>query len=451
MRKVVVIGGGAAGCFAAIRIRRQHPETEVTLLEAGSRLLAKVAVTGGGRCNLTNSFEGVERLERVYPRGAQLMKRALRVFSQEDTMDWFESEGVRLVVQQDHCVFPASQDAMQIVRTLERGLRLAGVRVVTGARVVSIIPVAASGLREEAVETQIATGADAPSTRSLRTAWVSPTSSHPASGAIPSFHGPSVESAGYRILTETTEYAAEAVVVTTGGSPKAAGLGFLEPLGLETVPPVPSLFTLRVDDAGLRALMGTLAEVALSLPGTSFRSEGTLLLTDWGISGPATLRLSSYAARYLAEKEYRGVQLLVDWLPGENPSEAVASLLKENPRKELASVHPEGITARLWAHLLRRAGLRDGIRCSEVGSKGAARLSEVLHADSYPLAGRVHFREEFVTCGGVSLSEISLSTLEAKRYPGLYFAGEVLDVDAVTGGFNLQAAWSMAAVVAQSL
>lgn len=396
MRRVVVIGGGAAGCFASIEIRRLHPDWEVTLLEAGPRLLAKVAVTGGGRCNLTNSFDGVEDLRKVYPRGAQLMKRALRVFSPQDTMRWFEAEGVALVVQSDHCVFPASQDAMQIVRTLERALRRSGVRIVTDARVTNI-------------ET------------------------------------------GYTVRTEQAEYPADTVLVTTGGSPKAAGLGFLSPLGLETVEPVPSLFTLRVDDPGLRGLMGTLAEVTLSLPGTPFRSEGTLLLTDWGISGPATLRLSSYAARYLAEKQYRGVIVQIDWLCGERAEEVLADLVAGNPRKALSSVRPAGITARLWEHLLGRAGLREGIRCAEVGSRGLARLAETLRSDQYPLSGRVHFKEEFVTCGGVSLSEITLSTLEAKRCPGLFFAGEVLDVDAVTGGFNLQAAWSMGTVAARSI
>lgn len=396
MDSVIVIGGGAAGAMAAIEIRRRDPSRRVTLLEAGPKLLAKVAVTGGGRCNLTNTFEGVEDLRSVYPRGAQLMKRALRAFSQEDTMRWFEAEGVALTLRDAPCVFPTSQDAMQIVRTLERLLRRSGVEVLTGQRVTAV---------------------------------------HTAEG-------------GFVVRTEAGEYAAEKAVVTTGGAPK--GLPFLAPLGLETVPPVPSLFTLRVDDAGLRALMGTLAEVELALPGTPFRSSGTLLLTDWGISGPATLRLSSYAARHLAEVQYRG-PLQVNWLPEQRAEEAIRALVAANPRKALASVRPDGLTARLWEFLLGRAGLRADIRCAELGSKGMARLAELLRADRYELAGRVHFKEEFVTSGGVALSEISLSTLEARRYPGLFFAGEVLDVDAVTGGFNLQAAWSMAQVVASSV
>jgi len=393
MKKVIIIGGGAAGCFAGIQLARGG--AEVTLLEAGERLLAKVAITGGGRCNLTNDFSEGLPLDRIYPRGHQLMRRALRAFSPEDTMRWFETEGVALTVQPDGCVFPRSQDAMQIVRTLERGLRLGGVRVVTGARVLRI-------------------------------------------------------SSGFIVSTQDTSYEADAVLVTTGGSPKIAGLSYLSELVLKIEPPVPSLFTLRVEDAGLKALQGTLAEVEMSLAGTPFRAEGTLLLTDWGISGPATLRLSSYAARYLAENQYRG-RLLINWLPGEDPAAAVQALLSEGGQKQIGSVHPSGITSRLWAHLTARAGLRPQMRCAEVGSKGAARLAALLRSDEYALGGRVHFREEFVTCGGVSLSEISLGTLEARRYPGLHFAGEVLDIDAITGGYNLQAAWSTASVAASHI
>jgi hypothetical protein len=208
-----------------------------------------------------------------------------------------------------------------------------------------------------------------------------------------------------------------------------------------------------VDDAGLRALMGTVVEqAALSLAGTKFRARGTLLLTDWGVSGPATLRLSSYAARHLAESGYTGT-LLVDWLDADEPSarEWILAAAAANPRKMAAGTPPDGITARLWHHLLRRAGLREDLRWAELGSKGAARLAATLTADAYPLAGRARFKEEFVTCGGVDLAGLNINTLESKKFPGLYFAGEALDVDAVTGGFNLQAAWSTAAAVAAHL
>ena len=385
--RIAIIGGGAAGCFCAIGLKRRLPDAEVTVYEAGPKLLAKVAVTGGGRCNLTNSFRDVRRLGEVYPRGEQLMRRALAAFSHEDTMRWFEAEGVRLTVQEDQCVFPVSQDAMQIVRTLERCLREAGVRVRLNAPVERV-----------------------------------------------------------------ADLDADRVVVTVGGSSREK-LERLLPAGVEVTPCVPSLFTLKIPDAGLRALMGTVVEQAsLALAGTKFRAAGTLLLTDWGVSGPATLRLSSYAARHLAENGYAGT-LLVNWLdaPEAAAREWIAATAAAHPQKQAAGTPPAGLTARLWRHLLGRAGLREDLRWAELGSKGAARLAATLTADAYPVAGRARFKEEFVTCGGVALSGVNLNTLESKVRPGLYFAGEALDVDAVTGGFNLQAAWSTAALVAQAM
>jgi hypothetical protein len=385
--RIAIIGGGAAGCFCAIGLKRRLPDAEVTVYEAGPKLLAKVAVTGGGRCNLTNSFRDVRRLGVVYPRGEQLMRRALAVFSHEDTMRWFEAEGVRLTVQEDQCVFPVSQDAMQIVRTLERCLRDAGVVIRLNTRV-------------ERVD----------------------------------------------------DLQADKVVVTVGGMSREK-LERLLPAGVEVTDCVPSLFTLKIPDAGLRALMGTVVEQAsLSLAGTKFRAAGTLLLTDWGVSGPATLRLSSYAARHLAENGYTGT-LLVNWLdaPEADAREWITATAAAHPQKQAAGTPPAGITARLWRHLLVRAGLREDLRWAELGSKGAARLAATLSADAYPVAGRARFKEEFVTCGGVALSGVNIHTLESKVCPGLYFAGEALDVDAVTGGFNLQAAWSTAAVVANVL
>ena len=395
--KIAIIGGGAAGCFCAIGAKRRLPEADVTLYEAGPKLLAKVALTGGGRCNLTNSFRDVERLGEVYPRGEQLMRRALRVLSPEATQRWWEAEGVRLTTQEDQCVFPVSQDAMQIVRTLERDLRVAGVRICLKAPV-------------ERIE------------------------------ALAEGH--------FRVREENYD----CVVVTVGGCSREK-LERLLPEGVAVTPCVPSLFTLKIPDEGLRALMGTVVEQAgLSLAGPKFRAAGTLLLTDWGVSGPATLRLSSYAARHLAENGYAGT-LLVNWLdaPEAETRGWIAATAAENPRKQAAGTPPAGITARLWRHILRRAGLRDDLRWAELGAKGAARLAATLSADAYAVAGRARFKEEFVTCGGVDLAGVNINTLESRQYPGLFFAGEALDVDAVTGGFNLQAAWSTAAVVAASL
>lgn len=397
MTGVAIIGGGAAGCFCAIELARRQPDFRITVLEAGPRPLAKVAVTGGGRCNFTNTFEDVRSLRDVYPRGEQAMKRALKVFSHEDTVAWFAAEGVPGVVQDGGCVFPKSQDAMQIVRTLLRLMEKNDVEVRCRCKVTAV-----------------------------RT-----------SGG------------GFEIEAGGSSLRFDRVVVTTGGGASP----FLAPLPVGIVPPVPSLFTLRVADSSLRSLMGCVVpDAVLRIAGTPFRSEGTLLLTDWGVSGPATLKLTSYAARHLSEHGYRGT-LLVGWT-GTDVSAAlgwIAATAAANPKKLVSGVSPDGVTSRLWKHLVARAGIPSGRVWAELGKKGADRLAAVLTADTYAIEGRCRFKEEFVTCGGVALSEVSLGTLESRAFPGLYFAGEALDIDAVTGGFNLQAAWSTAITVARSI
>ena len=393
MRNIAVIGAGAAGCFCAAELRRMRPDLRVDVFESGPKPLAKVAITGGGRCNLTNSFEGIRSLSEAYPRGDRLMKRLLHVFSQEDTWRWFESAGVPLVLQDDHCVFPRSQDAMDIVHALLR--RMDGVNL------------------------------------RLRT---------PVTSVMPGLTG--------HLLVDGEPY--DAVVVATGGAPK--GLPMLDGLDIEWVPTVPSLFTFTIKDEGLRALMGLVVDATVSIPGTSFKADGPLLITDWGLSGPAVLRLSSYAARHLHDAGYKA-PLSVNWLRRNEAD--VRAILQEtaeaNPRKQVSNTSPEGLQSRLWNHLITRAGLRPDIRWAELGSKGFNKLVNVLMQDAYAIEGKTKFREEFVTCGGAALTAVDPATLESKTHPGLYFAGEVLDIDAVTGGFNLQAAWTTGAVVARSI
>ena len=397
MRTIAIIGAGAAGCFCAAELRRMRPDLRVDVFESGPKPLAKVAITGGGRCNLTNSFEGIRSLSEAYPRGDRLMKRLLHVFSQDDTWHWFESAGVPLVLQDDHCVFPRSQDAMAIVHARMR--RMDGVNLRLRTPVHSIQP-------------------------------------------------PDQVGGDGRLLVDGEPY--DAVVVTTGGAPK--GLPMLDGLDLEWVPTVPSLFTFTVKDEGLRALMGLVVDASVSIPGTTFKADGPLLITDWGLSGPAVLKLSSYAARYLHDVGYKA-PLSVNWLAvGEAEARGILQRLEAaNPRKQVSNSPPEGLQARLWNHLTARAGLRPDIRWAELGSKGFNKLANVLTQDAYAIEGKTKFREEFVTCGGVALSNLDPATLESKTHPGLYFAGEVLDIDAVTGGFNLQAAWTTGAVVARSI
>ena len=414
MKRIAVIGAGAAGCFCTAELRRLRPEFRVDVYEAGPKPLAKVAITGGGRCNLTNSFDGIRSLAEAYPRGDRLMKRLLKQFSQEDTWRWFESAGVPLVLQEDHCVFPQSQDAMDIVRALLRRME--------GANLLLRTPV-------HRIETPDQVGGDGN---------VMP---------VPGDRNVMPGSTGH-LLVDDEPY--DAVVVTTGGAPK--GLPMLDGLGLEWVPTVPSLFTFTIRDEGLRNLMGLVVDASVAIPGTAFKADGPLLITDWGLSGPAVLKLSSYAARHLHEVGYQA-PLSVNWL-ARNEAET-REILQEtaaaNPRKQVSNTPVAELQARLWNHLIARAGLRPDIRWAELGSKGLNRLVSTLTQDSYTIAGKTRFREEFVTCGGVALTNLEPSTLESKRHPGLYFAGEVLDIDAITGGFNLQAAWTTGAAVARSI
>ena len=425
---IAIIGGGAAGCFAAINIKRNYPEARVTVIESGRKLLAKVAITGGGRCNLTNSFRDIRSIAAAYPRGEKLMKRLLREFSHDDTMAWFEREGVRLVTQDDQCVFPKSQDAMEIVGTLTSLMRRLGVEVRTSCRVVKI-EASLSGY-----EVAIISGSNDLKTSkpyNLKT-------SEPVS--------PSGDYGGLQLIFDR-------VIVTTGGSPKLSGLDMLAPLNLDIVTPVPSLFSICLPNHPITELTGTVVEHAsATLVGTKLRAEGPLLITHWGMSGPAILKLSSYAARQLHDSSYKA-HISVNWLGDANEGEAMETIMElaiKNPAKQLASVYPQQFNSRLWTYLIKQSSLNPSQRWSELAKKSFNKLVNTLVNDQYLIDGKNRFKEEFVTCGGVALSNINPKTMECRNYPGLYFAGEVLDVDAITGGFNLQAAWSMAWVVSNN-
>lgn len=407
--KIAIIGAGAAGCFCAIETKRRKPDADVVVLEAATKALAKVAVTGGGRCNLTNSFRmctdergRLTNLGTVYPRGDKLMRKMLSRFSHEDAYQWFEDEGVRLLTQEDDCVFPVSQDAMEIVNTLLRQMRNLGVKLLLKSKVTAVRPLA---------------------------------------------EGYEVEYNG-----ESERY--DKVVVTTGGSPKDTRLAFLCPLQLEVVPPVPSLFTFNIDGPQKAILMGTVVEnVAVSLAGTKHKAHGPLLWTHWGVSGPAVLRLSSYAARDLEAADYKGV-MTVNWCGDRKEGEVremLVGMMKENGGKVVTNVYPTHLTQKHWTVLLEHCAIPLTQRWGALNATHLNRLVACLTAQQLTITDRSQWKEEFVTCGGIALTNVSPKTLESKQHPGLFFAGEVLDVDAVTGGYNLQAAWSMGYVVAQSL
>lgn len=400
-----IIGGGAAGFFLAIHLQRACPGLRVNLFERNGRTLSKVRISGGGRCNLTNSFAGVRDLCTVYPRGHRLMKRLLREFGAAETFAWFEAHGVPLTTQEDECVFPRSQSSDSVVLCLRREAEKAGVEVLTGHAVERV------------------TRCD--------------------DGTF-----------GLEFAGGIAPRRFDAVALTTGGAPRGEGHSWLAALGHQIEKPCPALFTFGIDEPKLTELSGIVVKKAqASIAGTKLRADGPLLITHWGMSGPAILKLSSYAARRLHERGYRD-RLIVCWISTNDTARAATRLrqmLADAPRKQLGTLRPYGLQGRLWQYLLLRAGLTPEKPCAEVGAKGINRLATVLTADGYDIAGRGAFREEFVTCGGVSLESIVPSTMESRHCPGLFFAGEVLDIDAVTGGFNFQAAWTTAYIAARAM
>jgi hypothetical protein len=319
------------------------------------------------------------------------MKRLMKGFSQRDAYEWFERHGVRLTTQDDQCVFPASQDSHTIINCFLAEARRRGIELRTGARITT--------------------------------------------------------------FDELSNY--DFIAVTTGGSPKAEGLQWLADKGHEIEQPVPSLFTFQIADEALQALMGTVVEdVVTMIPGTKLRAGGPLLVTHWGMSGPAILKLSSYAARYLAERQYQA-PLAVNWTNRRDVEvlTALQEMTVRHPQKQLTTIAPCGLQTRLWAYLVTKClGERSQGRWGSLNQKELNRLANLLSGgDTYQIVGRAPFKDEFVTCGGISLSSVHPSTLESRHVSHLYFAGEVLDIDGITGGFNFQAAWTTAFTVAQAI
>ena len=417
---IAIIGGGAAGVFCSIQLKTFLPQSAVTIYEAGNKPLAKVAITGGGRCNLTNSFKNISNLKNAYPRGEQLIKRAFKTFSPQQTYNYFEKElGVSLVTQEDECVFPRSQNAMEIVNALINKAMSLGVQIETNHRVSSVQLAGGNGKITE--------------------------SKHNSHKYLISFHSSHKDR---KINSVSADY----VIVTTGGAPKTEFLNFLKELDIKIIPSTPSLFTLNLNESNpFSSLQGIVVKnVTLSIPGTNFKSHDTLLITHWGISGPATLKLSSYASRYLAENQYNA-PLQIRWMEEKQIEEFISYNILHSPSRQIQNTHPQSIPKRLWSYILSNASLREEITWKEIKKKGVNKLVQIILNDSYRISSKGEYKEEFVTCGGVSLSEIDLYTLESKRYKGVYFAGEVLDIDAITGGFNLQAAWSCAYSVAAAI
>lgn len=391
---VVVVGGGAAGFFGAIKCAEESPNSNVLLLEKGPEFLQKVRISGGGRCNVTHACFDPRELTRAYPRGERELIGPYHQFQAEDTVRWFESRGVKLKTESDGRMFPTSDSSGTIVECLIREARQAGVQLRTGCGVQSV----------ERASDQFA----------LRL------------------------STGETLLCDR-------LLLATGGC-RTRALGALPAsLGHTLEPPVPSLFTFHIEAPWVRQLAGvTVPMVEVSVPGLNLRARGALLFTHWGMSGPAILRLSAWGARALHATDYR-FSVHVNWmleLTQDQLQTTLQALQKAHPARLVINAGPAGLSARLWAELAREAEISNESRWSSVSRAGLHNLVQKLNRTELRVTGKSLNKDEFVTCGGVRLAEVNLKTMESKLCPRLYFAGELLDIDGITGGFNFQAAWT---------
>ena len=392
---VAVIGGGAAGFFTAINIKDNYPFAKVSIFEKTKKVLTKVKVSGGGRCNVTNGSSSISELHKAYPRGGKKFKKILEVFNTSDTIDWFEKRNVPLYIQDDNRVFPKSNNSQTIIDCLLNEVENLNIKVYFSYRVQKI----------EIVKTQLQ----------------------------------------LIFENEISSKNFDKVIVATGGTPKIEGFQWLKDLGHKIESPVPSLFTFNNPKNELGNLMGLVAEnTCVSIQGTKLKASGPLLITHWGFSGPAVLKTSSFGARILKEKNYL-FNVQINWINENNDeiiAEQIMEIIKLHKNKKISNIKPFNFPERLWNYLIQKANFPLEKKWGELGKKGIYKLTSLLSNDIYQIKGKTTFKEEFVTCGGVSLEDINLKTMESKKCQNLYFAGEIVDIDAITGGYNFQAAWS---------
>ncbi|HKB56396.1 MAG TPA: NAD(P)/FAD-dependent oxidoreductase, partial [Lacunisphaera sp.] len=402
-RQIIVAGGGAAGFFAAIACAEADPGCAVTIYEATAHPLAKVKVSGGGRCNVTHACFEPRELVRRYPRGHRELLGAFHRWQPRDTVEWFGQRGVALKTEADGRMFPVTDSSQTIVDCLQGAAEKAGVRMVLRTGIKQVERVAPNALSEGRTN---ALGA----TRST-------------------FHV---------TLTTGDVVTCDRLLLATGGNKSNAGLAFARQFGHTIEPPVPSLFTFHVNDPRLQELSGVSVEEAVTaVRGTALKERGPLLITHWGLSGPAVLKISAWGARALHDCGYK-FTLLVNWAPAFDAGSLHAGLERAraaNPKKQLGTWCPVGLPLRLWEKLLVAAGLAPGTQWAVVPGAALRALAAQVCAGEFAVTGKSLFKEEFVTCGGVRLSEVDFKTMESRLMPGLHFAGEVIDVDGITGGF----------------
>lgn len=389
-KKIAVIGGGAAGFMAAITAKETNTNTNVTIFEKSDKILSKVKISGGGRCNVTNATFSISRLIQNYPRGGKELKKSFNIFNTKDTVNWFESRGVKLKTEPDNRMFPLSNSSNSIVDLLTNSAKELNIIISKKSKVSSITPVK-NGL-------------------------------------------------SLSINNEILLF--DKVIIASGGSPKTQGLDWLKILGYSINDPVPSLFTFNMPKNPITELMGlSVLNANASIKGSPLRQSGPVLITHWGLSGPAILKLSSWGANELAKRKYSFI-VQINWL-AINEEELRNQLLNLlTNKKNIYNHNPFDIPKRLWIHILNKIEISNKQIWCELSKKNKNKLINTLVNDEFNINGKTTFKEEFVSCGGISLSEINMLTMESERNKGIYFAGEILNIDGVTGGFNFQAAWT---------
>ena len=396
---IIIVGGGAAGFFTAINIVEKNPKIKIAILERGKDVLEKVRISGGGRCNVTHACFEPNELVKFYPRGEKELRGPFHQFASGDTIDWFEKHGVDLKIEEDGRMFPVSNSSQTIIDCFMNATQKLGIAVLTGQSVQSIF-------KKE---------------------------NH------------------WKIDTQNETYLTEKLILATGSNPKIWDL--LQQFGHAVISPVPSLFTFNIKDSRIKELPGVSALVSVKVKDTKLTSNGPLLITHWGMSGPAILKLSAWGARILFDKKYQ-FTIYVNWLndmDAEDAEKKLRDLKQEHSKKAVSKKSPFAFPNRLWESLVMASGIEMETKWADLSKIQLQTLANQLTNATFQVNGKSTFKEEFVTAGGIDLKEINFKTMQSKLHENLYFAGEIVNIDAITGGFNFQNAWTGGFIVAQSI
>lgn len=396
---IIIVGGGAAGFFTAINIVEKNPKLKVAILERGAEVLQKVRISGGGRCNVTHAIFEPNELVKFYPRGEKELRGPFHQFCSGDTIEWFEKHGVELKIEADGRMFPVSNSSQTIIDCFLKATQKLGITVLTGQSVQSIFK--------------------------KDTTW--------------------------KIETQSENYLAEKLILATGSNPKVWEM--LQNFGHAVVSPVPSLFTFNIKDSRIKELPGVAAQVTVKVKDTKLTSTGPLLITHWGMSGPAILKLSAWGARILHDKNYQ-FTIFVNWLNDadkEDVEKKLKDLKQEHAKKSVSKKSPFELTNRLWESLVLASGIEVETKWADLSKTQLQNLASQLTNGTFQVNGKSTFKEEFVTAGGIDLKEINFKTMESKLHQNLYFAGEIVNIDAITGGFNFQNAWTSGFIAANAI